>query len=71
MADIFDINDRRSFYHRQIAVTLTGAEWVAFLARTVEKPLSPAGKETYCVAAAKVCDQLTAVSAECLKAGRG
>jgi hypothetical protein len=50
------------FSKRQIAITMSGAEWVALIARVIDKPLSEAGVRVYEQAQKKMIKQLRAAS---------
>lgn len=46
------------FPKREVAITLTGAQWFALLTRAVGRSLSPEGARTYNEAAARLTEQL-------------
>lgn len=48
---------------REVAITLTGAEWVAFMARAMRRELSTEGARTYKRAATKLAEQIKAAAA--------
>lgn len=50
------------FPDMDVSVTLTGEEWMVFLCRTLQQPLSEKGREIYEVACEKLTEQLNAAS---------
>ena len=50
------------FPKRDVTVTLTGEQWVAFLARHTQTSLSAKGKKLAAEATRSICNQLTAAS---------
>ena len=49
-----------TFFEREITITLTGAEWFAYIARVLGKPLSAEGARLYSQAGEKIQQQLSA-----------